>query len=78
MSNLNKIRLAISSELGIGEAEIQLNSRFSDLCVDSLERASLIIELETELGIEITDDDAGKFYTVQDVLNYADSHCAAN
>ena len=72
MSNLDKIRAVISEELGIGEADIQICSSLSDLGADSLHKASLMLELENELGIEITDDEAVKLFTVKDVLDYVD------
>ncbi len=74
MTNFEKIRFVIANELGIGEFEISPMSSFAELGVQSLEKVSLILELENELGIEIPDDEAERLLTVQDVIKYADSH----
>lgn len=73
MNNLEKIRKTVAEAAGTGEAEIQLNSSFVALGIDSLEMVNLILELEQELGIDIPEDDYEKLLTVKDVLDYVDS-----
>lgn len=41
------------------------------LVTDSLEMASMILELEDALSIEIPDEDACRLFTVKDVVSYA-------
>jgi len=42
----------------------------ADLGMDSARALELLVELEEQLGIEISDDDAGQLNTVGDVLTY--------
>lgn len=44
---------------------------------DSLEMAQLVIDLELEFGIEVPDDELRHLFTVQDVINYVNTHSAA-
>ena len=52
-----------------------LNDRLSeDLGADSLDAVELVMALEDELGMEISDEDAEKLKSVQDVLAYIRKH----
>ncbi len=46
-------------------------TKLRSLVTDSLEMASLILELEDALSIEIPDEDACRLFTVRDVVTYA-------
>lgn len=63
-----KIKGVIASQLGIEEGEIELNTSFEELGVDSLDLFQIIIELEEEFGVQI--EDAESIKTVQDAVNY--------
>jgi acyl carrier protein len=63
-----KIKSVIASQLGIEEGEIEINTSFEDLGVDSLDLFQIIIELEEEFGVQI--EDAESIKTVQDAVNY--------
>jgi acyl carrier protein len=63
-----KIKSVIASQLGIEEGEIELNTSFEDLGVDSLDLFQIIIELEEEFGVQI--EDAESIKTVQDAVSY--------
>ncbi|MDP3040660.1 MAG: acyl carrier protein, partial [Deltaproteobacteria bacterium] len=41
---------------------------------DSLDLVELIMAMEEEFGLEISDEDAEKIQTVQDVVNYINQH----
>jgi len=48
-----------------------LSSRLvEDLKIDSLDRVELIMALEEKFKIEITDEEAEKIKTIQDVVDY--------
>ncbi|MEQ9363111.1 MAG: acyl carrier protein, partial [Leptospirales bacterium] len=47
-----------------------------DLGADSLDTVELVMALEEEFGIEISDEDAEKIQTVGDVSKYVDEHAS--
>lgn len=71
----DKLKEIIADKLGVNEDEITMESAFiDDLGADSLDIVELIMSLEEELEIEIPDEDAEKFKTVGDVVEYINSH----
>jgi acyl carrier protein len=65
----------IVEQLGVSEEEVTLEASFiDDLGADSLDLVELIMAMEEEFGIEISDEDAEKIQTVQDVVNYISEH----
>ncbi len=71
----DKIKSIIADKLSIGEDEITMESSFiEDLNADSLDIVELIMALEDELDMEIPDEDAEKFTTVEDVVKFVKSH----
>ena len=70
-----KIQEIIADKLSIDAEEITLDSSFiDDLNADSLDIVELIMALEDELDMEIADEDAEKFVTVGDVVEYIKEH----
>jgi acyl carrier protein len=45
-----------------------------DLGADSLDTVELVMALEEEFDIEISDEDAEKIQTVQDAVDYINEH----
>jgi acyl carrier protein len=43
-----------------------------DLGADSLDRVELVMAIEEEFGIEVSDDEGEKLLTVQDAVTYID------
>ncbi len=65
----------IVEQLGVSEEEVTLEASFiEDLGADSLDLVELIMAMEEEFGIEISDEDAEKIQTVHDVVNYINEH----
>ncbi|MBQ8249218.1 MAG: acyl carrier protein [Clostridia bacterium] len=61
-------------ELGVDEELITLEAELTtDLGINSLELADLILICEDKLGVTIDDDQLSKFITVSDVVNYLQS-----
>lgn len=61
----------IAKEIGIDEKDIMPNMNFRlDLTADSLQIFKIIIDLEDEFGLSISDDDAEKIEKVEDAVNY--------
>jgi acyl carrier protein len=66
----DQVKNIISHHLGRSRSAVSPESSFTkDLGADSLEFVSLLVVLEEELDLEISDDEAKRIKTVQDVLN---------
>lgn len=66
-----KVKEIISEGLGVNEKNIKMESTFvEDLSADSLDIVELVMTLEEEFDIEISDSDAEKIITVGDVVGY--------
>ena len=65
----------IVEQLGVGEDEVTPEASFiDDLGADSLDLVELIMAMEEEFSLEISDEEAEKIQTVQDVINYINEH----
>ena len=72
---LEKVKAIIVEQLGVADTAVTMEASFiDDLGADSLDIVELIMSLEEELEIEIPDEDAEKFKTVGDVVEYINSH----
>jgi acyl carrier protein len=68
---LDRVTKIIVDRLGVDEAQVNLEASFKDdLGADSLDVVELVMELEDEFDMEISDDDAEKIATVGDAVNY--------
>ncbi|WP_409305388.1 acyl carrier protein [Peribacillus sp. SCS-155] len=71
---LERVTKIVVDRLGVEESEVKLEASFKeDLGADSLDVVELVMELEDEFGMEISDDDAEKIVTVGDAVNYINS-----
>ena len=72
---LERVKTALSTQLGVDEAEVTEEASFQeDLNADSLDLVELIMELEDQFGIKIPDDDAQKITTVGQAVDYVIEH----
>jgi acyl carrier protein len=70
-----KVREKIAEQLGVAADEVKSESSFiEDLGADSLDIVELVMALEEEFNIEISDEDAEKIRTVKDVVGYIQAH----
>jgi len=70
-----RLKKIIAEQLGVSEEEVVPEASFiDDLNADSLEMVDLIISLEEEFAIQVSDEDAEKIKTVKDALDYLHDH----
>ena len=75
---LAKVKEMVASHLGKSEEEITPDSSFiEDLGADSLDLVELIMSMEDEFGLEISDEDAENIITVQDAISFIQSSVEA-
>ncbi|MBT9132215.1 acyl carrier protein [candidate division NPL-UPA2 bacterium Unc8] len=66
-----KIKEIVIEQLGVNPEQVTLEASFTDdLGADSLGAMELIMALEEEFGLEISQDDAEKIITVGDAIQY--------
>ena len=66
-----KVKQIIAEQLGVNEEQVTGDASFmDDLGADSLDTVELVMALEEEFDIEISDEDAEKIQTVQDAIDY--------
>jgi len=65
----------IVEQLGVDESEVVPSASFvEDLNADSLDLVELIMSLEEEFQLQISDEDAEKITTVQEAEDYIEEH----
>jgi acyl carrier protein len=75
MSVEDKVKKIIAEKLSVDLEEVVPEASFvDDLGADSLDLVELIMSMEEEFDIDISDEDAEKLVTVKDAIEYINSH----
>jgi acyl carrier protein len=70
-----RLKKIIVDQLGVDESEVVPSASFvEDLNADSLDLVELIMSLEEEFKLQISDEDAEKITTVQEADDYIEEH----
>lgn len=70
-----RVKKIIVDRLNVDESKVTPEASFKeDLGADSLDVVELVMELEDEFDMEISDEDAEKISTVGEVVAYIESH----
>ncbi len=68
---MDKLRTMVAEQLGVSEDEVKPEARLKeDLKADSASIMMLVMDVETEFGIEVADDAIEKVKTVADMAAY--------
>ena len=74
-TTFERLKKIIVEQLGVDEEEVNPQASFvEDLNADSLDLVELIMSLEEEFGMEISDEDAERIQKVQDAVDYIEEH----
>lgn len=65
-----KIKSIVASQLTIDEALVKPTKSFADLGIDELDLSEIVMRLEEQFGLEISDEDAYQFISVETVGTY--------
>ncbi|HEU4781811.1 MAG TPA: acyl carrier protein [Ktedonobacterales bacterium] len=72
---MGKLKPVIAEQLGVDENEVTDTASFTeDLNADSLDLVELIMSLEEQFGLQISDEDAEKLTTVGEAVDYIYEH----
>ena len=70
-----KVRTIVAEQLGVGQDEVTPDASFiEDLGADSLDIVELVMAMEEEFEVEIPDEEAENIKTVQDAINFINTH----
>ncbi len=74
-TTFERLKKIIVEQLGVDEEEVTPTASFvEDLNADSLDLVELIMSLEEEFGMEISDEDAERIQKVSDAVEYIEEH----
>lgn len=72
---LAKLKPVIAEQLGVDESQVTEEASFTeDLNADSLDLVELIMSLEEQFSLQISDEDAEKITTVGEAVDYIYEH----
>ena len=63
-----RVRAILTDKFGVDADTIRLDATFEDLDLDSLDLVEFALAAEEELGVKISDEEAGDLETLQDAV----------
>jgi acyl carrier protein len=77
LTSEERLKKIIAEQLSVSEEEVTSDASFiEDLNADSLDLVELIMSLEEEFSVKISDEDAEKIRTVRDAMEYLNEHAS--
>ena len=74
MDTMEKVVTLLSEQLGVDKDEITAGSDVvKDLGADSIDVVQLLMAMEDEFGVTVTEDDASNLKTVEDIVSLIDN-----
>ena len=75
MSNMeDTLRRLVVEQLGVAPEKATLDATLADMGADSLDSVELIISIEREFNVHISDEDTVKIDTMRKTLAYLETH----
>ncbi len=77
-ATFDKLQTIVAEQLGVDPEKVTPDAEFvQDLNADSLDLVELIMSLEEEFGVEISDEEAEKIVKVSDAMEFIQEHDGA-
>ncbi len=73
MSAESKVKQIIVDQLEVGIEKLNMDTTFEDIDADSLDIVELVMALEEEFDLEISDQEIENIKSVGDVVRYIES-----
>lgn len=73
MSVEDKVKKIISDQLEVAVDKLSMDTSFEDIDADSLDIVELVMALEEEFDLEISDQEIENIKTVGDIVKYIES-----
>jgi len=74
----DRLQAIVAEQLGVDTEKITPDAEFiQDLNADSLDMVELVMSLEEEFGVEISDEEVEKIVKVSDAVEYIEENASA-
>jgi len=70
VETFEKVKSLIVEQLDVDKDKVSPDTTFEDIDADSLDVVELVMALEEEFDLEISDEEVEKIKTVGDIVNY--------